>query len=318
VSPPSSGEHVVMATAVGYAQEEVRPFVRSLRKSGYSGAIVLYVDRRLERGFRAEGVASGVTLVRVPRWRPEIVRRMTDTRRSRKAWAAFRVLLWMGMSLIRRLPASWKLRSALQLSVANRLYPPVESRFLRYRHFLRANGYSRILLTDVRDVLFQRDPFVDLPSTGLGVSIEVPAYTLATEPHNAERVRSVYGESILDRIGTNRVSCAGVTYGDRSAMASYLELMVKEIESLSLRKVALDGLDQAMHNVILWSGRLQNVHLLETQRSTVATLHGVLEAEVSISPHGTLLNPDGSEPSIVHQYDRVPGLAPRLLQSLVG
>jgi hypothetical protein len=221
------------------------------------------------------------------------------------------------MRLVSRLPKGGRARSGLQVAVADRLFPPMQSRFFHYRRFLTANGHDRILLTDVRDVLFQRDPFADLPATGLGLSLEGPGYTLATEPHNAARLRLMYGEEMVERIGSNRVSCAGVTYGERAAMMRYLDLMTGEIETLSLRKAGLEGgLDQAMHNALLWTGQLQEVHLLETLASTVTTLHGIPEADVPISPHGTVLNRDGSEPSVVHQYDRVPGLAPRLLQAL--
>ena len=313
--PPST---LVMATAMGYRPQEVRPFVQSLRRCGYSGAAVLFVDKSLEALFRTEALAADIALVRVPRWRPGIVSR-SQPRWRKTLWSGARLVLWTGMKLAGFLPRGGESRLTLQLALADRLYPPMQSRFFHYKRFLTRSRHQRILLTDVRDVLFQRDPFTDLPPVGLGVSIEMSEYTLATEPHNAERLRLLYGEGILDRIGSNRVSCAGVTYGERNAMMRYLDLMIGEIENLSLRKVALEGgLDQAMHNALLWSERFQDVHFLETLASPITTLHGFAEADVPLSARGGVLNRDGSEPSVVHQYDRVPGLAPRLLQTLAG
>jgi hypothetical protein len=94
--------------------------------------------------------------------------------------------------------------------------------------------------------------------------------------------------------------------------------MVGEILRLSARAAGNGGADTAIHNVLVWTGQLGEVQALETLGSPVATLNGIPEAEVTLSPQGHLLNADGSEPSIVHQYDRVPGLGQALLASLAA
>jgi hypothetical protein len=194
----------------------------------------------------------------------------------------------------------------------------MEARFLRFEALLEARPYDHVLICDVRDVLFQRDPFPDLRGSGLAVSIETRRYTIEDEPLNARWVRDVYGQDVLDRIGANPVSCVGVTYGDRVGMSVYLRLMREEIVRLSSRAARQGGADTAIHNHIVWSGRLAQPRLLETLASPVATLNGISEQEISLDSEGRVLNRDGSEPSVVHQYDRLPAIAPGLVRAVTA
>jgi hypothetical protein len=128
----------------------------------------------------------------------------------------------------------------------------------------------------------------------------------------------VYGRAVLDRIGHNPPSCVGVTYGDGQSIERYLRLMVAEILALEAPAARQGGADTAIHNYLLWTGQLGEVHLLETLASAVATLTGISAEDTNLSPAGRLLNRDGSEPSVLHQYDRLPELAPRLRRSLAS
>jgi hypothetical protein len=170
----------------------------------------------------------------------------------------------------------------------------------------------------VRDVVFQRDPFLDLPRHGLAVSIETDAYTVASEPHNAMWVERVYGSGMLARIGDERVSCVGVTYGDGPAMSDYLRRFNRELMGLAPAAAGVAGADTAIHNVLLRTGRLGEPCLLEPLQSPVATLNGIPEASVRLSRDGRLLNADGTQPSVLHQYDRLPGLRDSLRSSLAS
>jgi hypothetical protein len=194
----------------------------------------------------------------------------------------------------------------------------MDARFFHFLRFLQRHPYERVLITDVRDVLFQRDPFADLPREGLAVSIETRRYTIATEPHNRTWLAEAFGPELVERIGASPVSCVGVTCGDIRAMSDYLHLMTTEMRQLSAKVARRGGADTAIHNALLWTGQLGNVHRLETLASPVATLNGIPAEEAKLSPRGTLLNTDGSEPSVVHQYDRVPELAASLLRALTS
>lgn len=313
-----SVDHLVLGAAVGLSADQVTPFLASVRSSGYSGDVVLFVDVPLARRLRRDPSAVGVELVSVRRLLPVSFRRLRSSRLARLPWGGFQVIVWTSMKTAGRLPVPDALRRKLQVGLALLVCTPMESRFLRYRQLLATRPYKRVLIADVRDVLFQSDPFAQLPLHGLAVSIETRRYTVATQPHNSAWIRQAYGEDALRRIGANPVSCVGVTYGDSQAISAYLELVTDEILRLPARAARRGGADTAVHNFLLWTGRLGAVSPLETLASPVATLNGISPDEVSFSPAGHLLNEDGSEPSVLHQYDRVPGAAGMLLRSLVG
>lgn len=309
---------LVMGAAIGLHHEQVTPFLRSLRRTGYRGDVVLFVDRRLQRSLANDPVARGVTLLRARQWLPFKLGLLQRPRLMRWLWKPLRSVLWTALELVQRLPVRHGMQLRLQIPLAMALYTPMETRFLRYRRYLRSDPHSRVLLTDVRDVLFQSDPFASLPAEGLGVSIEADSYTVATEPHNAAWIARAYGSGMLQRIGHNRVSCVGVTCGDAAAIASYLNQFAEELLALSPEAAGIGGADTAIHNVLVWTERLGVVHRLEPLASAVATLNAIPSEEVCLSDAGRVLNRDGSKPSVLHQYDRIPAIRDGLLRMLAS
>jgi len=312
-TPPSSST-VILGSAAGLGFEQIRPFLASLRRTGYAGDLALVADRRLRRALRREPLARGVVSLPSRLLVPDF-RRLRSNRVLWALWRPVQALAWAAVGLVGRLPLGEQRRQELQGLIAQGVCTPMEARFLTYARFLRGHAYDRVLLTDVRDVLFQSDPFPQLPADGLAVSMETRQYTVATERHNASWVKQAYGPEMLSRIGDKPVSCVGVTYGERRAIATYLGLLCAELLRLPAAAARRGGADTAMHNVLLWTGRLGRVELLETLESPVATLNGLSPA---LDSAGRLLNRDGSEPSIVHQYDRVPAITAPLLRSLTG
>jgi hypothetical protein len=310
--------NLIMGAAIGLTYDQVRPFVTSLRKAGYDESVVLFVDRALARSLRRDPVARGVILIKARQWLPFRLGLLDHPRAMRLLWRPLQAALWVLVRGLGRLPASEERRTRLRLPFAMLLYTPMDTRFLRYRRYLELHPHERVLLTDVRDVVFQNDPFQHLPHTGLAVSLEVPAYTIETEVHNAAWVKRAYGSEMLTEIGANRVSCVGVTAGDTAAISTYLREMSSELLRMSPRAAGIGGADTAIHNVLLWTGRFGQVHRLEPLASPVATLTGVEEADVVLSSEGRLLNEDGSEASVLHQYDRLPRLRPGFLRALAS
>jgi hypothetical protein len=309
----SAADHVVLGAAIGLRREQVMPFVISLRRTGYSGDIVLYVDRSLARQMREASTLYHLTLVPALQWLPFRRRLWQHKRFMRWLWSPFQTMLWSISMTPRLVPADHLLlRSRLSLL----MYPPMDTRFIRFQRFLRTTTYTHVLLSDVRDVLFQTDPFTDLPDAGLAVSVETPRYTIATEKHNAMWLRRVYGDGLLAQIGDRRVSCVGVTLGERERIVDYLRQFCGELLALSPSAIGVGGADTAIHNMLLWTGRLGEVQLLEPTASIVATLNAIDPVDIRLDEAGRLLNRDGSQVSVIHQYDRQPQLReslPRIL-----
>lgn len=307
---------LIMGAAIGYSEQQISPFLTSLRKSGYTGDVVLVVGTSLARRARSQPLFHGVTLLSSPHWFP-FKYGLFQRRRTFK-WFVRPILfpLWGLVRILGKFPLNedWRLR--LQGMITQYSMSPTETRFLRYLRFLqRHNYYSRILISDVKDVLFQQDPFLGLPLSGLAVGMELRRKTIGSEPWNAWTVRLVYGPHVLEQIGTKPVSCSGVTYGDRASMLRYLKLMTSEILSLNFR-ATWQPLDQALHNYILWTGKFGEFQPLDLFQSPLATLSDVDEQLIQLNAQGKLLNQDGSVVSIVHQYDRLPRLKAILLDSL--
>ena len=175
-------------------------------------------------------------------------------------------------------------------------------RFHLFRGFLEEAGhatYAQVLLCDVRDVYFQLDPFEALGlDDGLGVAIEPEHLTIgACDIHArwlSDECSAYKVELVLDQIADKSRSCAGTTIGTQLAIAKYCHLMedeasrtVREIgEAQALpfagRITSYDGNkwwcwcnDQGMHNVLLWTGRLQqhvNVTFYRAENSPLATV----------------------------------------------
>lgn len=309
---------VVIGSAVGLAVEQVLPFINSLRNCGYAGDLVLFVDRRLRRHLHRHALPPSVRLMPARALLPFNFPRVRRSRLLWPLWLGLHTVGWGVLKELRRLPDGLRGGLNLQRSLAQFICTPMEARFLSFQKFLEGHTYSRVLLTDTRDVLFQSDPFAQLTTTGLAVSVESRNYTIATERHNREWIEGVYGEDVLDRIGSNPPSCVGVTYGGRAAISSYLDRMVAEILSLRGRAASQGGADTAIHNYLLWTGQLGSVQLLETlgTASAVATLNEVPPEDLALDAEGRLLNRDGSMPSVVHQYDRQPKVAQALLATL--
>lgn len=290
MTPPAA---LVIGAAVGYAPTQIQPFLSSLRAAGYAGPVALIVAHDFPSA--RERPFDGVLWVRRPRpWAARWQRRM-------------RRVLASVLGPLRE----WRLQHDAgvpdwALAVVRNYHHPSVSRYADYFELVRDSNAQWIVLSDVRDVIFQQDPVAGLSEPALYVSIESIRYTLGSEPFNRKWITRAYGEDTLKRIADAPVSCSGVTLGDRASVLDYLGQMVREIVRLTPRIVFDFGYDQAAHNVILNRAappaRIIRLHTLE---SAVATINGTEDAELQFDDQGRLLNRDGGQVvAIVHQYDR--------------
>jgi hypothetical protein len=185
---------------------------------------------------------------------------------------------------------------------------PHVTRHFHYDDYLRAHpGFAHVMLTDVRDVVFQDDPFGQFDG-GLSVGMETDTLTLATESYDREWILGAYGEAMLARIGDRQISCAGVVLGDAKAMREYIDKMLVEIMRLPFRITKNRNYDQAHHNKLLYCDELSAFTLCQPLSSRIATVGCMQPSDFALSPEGLLLNEDHRAAPIVHQYDRHPML----------
>lgn len=176
---------------------------------------------------------------------------------------------------------------------------PMIARFRMYRDFLDENGqdYGQVLLTDVRDVLFQDDPFL-IPRAG-EVSFAAEDVLIGANDLNAMWVRAVAGDSVLREIGHCPVSCAGTTIGSTAGIQAYLAQMCGLFDQMGFDRSR--NFDQGVHNVLVSKIRPE-WGVLDTEDRIVGTV-GCTSADRVAIVEGVILV-DGRRPAVVHQWDR--------------
>lgn len=176
--------------------------------------------------------------------------------------------------------------------------------FLYYDYLLKHEGeFEKILLTDIRDVAFQDDPFSFPMQEAVYVAIENRTKKLGECQYNGRWVRNGYGEDVLTDMADHIVSCAGTTLGPASHIKRYLEKLLHEIVHL---RDAYDCADQAAHNYLLHGNKIDSVVKMYNDDAPVMTVGS--ERQFTLDKEGYLLNNAGHRPATIHQYDRHPQL----------
>lgn len=305
-----SARHLILCAGTGYTWPQVEPFVRSLRATGSTANVRMLVGH-LAPDHAAHLAAAGVQTQRVqpllgalpPAWR----RKLYSHR-----------LRWLHRAYPKAcdtLPAPRAARSRAAAWCGRLFHHIACARYFYYLAFLQAHAadYDRVMLTDVRDVWFQRDPFDWTSPAPLQFFLEHRAVTIGHHAGNALWVRQACGEAALERIAQERVSCSGITFGTTAGMLDYLAAMTDALTRATPRIAGHDGYDQGVHNHLVWSGAFPQAELLENGRGPVLTLHGVPEPELTADAHGELVDDAGRVVPVLHQYDRHPKLRDALL-----
>jgi len=237
-------------------------------------------------------------------------------------------------------------RTVRGLSVCVEPYPDVKSRWVKYpmgRDWLNdcPSCSGPVLLTDVRDVYFQDDPF------GPG-SPEVTTLQVFEEHPNQTTAHWLVDWPVGECKGVHLekpMLCSGSTIGTRKDMMAYLNIMYKEMRSwLSDPKCRFKTLadDQSIHNWLFYNNEFPNalaipnrkgiVHtvgyeigvLYEAKNDHFKTEHNMTHDQANQQPfpgdsektwisssiygltdeEGYFIDYDGSRSRMIHQWDR--------------
>lgn len=179
-------------------------------------------------------------------------------------------------------------------------------RYFLYRDYLRDHPpFERILLSDVRDVVFQRHPFsFDWPD-GLNVIMEDASTTIGACEYMTRWVSGHLGEDAWKALRDRPVSCSGTTIGDHAAMTRYLDTLTDRLLPFTPGD-RMAGYDQGLHNFLLHNGLLDLVtrHDNSGPVLTLAAKPGTPEP----NEKGEIPTDAGEIAHMVHQYDRKPEL----------
>lgn len=266
---------LVMGLAAGYGEEELGPFLRSLRgPGGHRGPVAL--------------IALGVG---------------QDAAAFLRAHGA-RPLPFLGL---RAMPMS--MNSARMFRYLDALLEAALG------DGPDAAVPGRVLLADTRDVVFQADPFALAPVAGEGGAGRLRFHletgpALRDCPTNADWARRALGPGALAEFGDRPVACAGTLLGTSEAVAEYLVEMLALLLDVPFEH-RFSGVDQAAHNAILWRGHVAGSLAVANGTAEALTVpaNGLSAAGARLDPDGVVRAGEGCTTcAIVHQYDRDPAL----------
>jgi len=301
-------KNLVMGLVSGYSFEQLRPFLSSLRSTGYSDDICLFYsnldDRTVEglRGFDVDLVPFSLGSTSL------IYRRVYNFALLNRLYGSWLNNIYpmhrLFAGLVDKLSARGSDGERLaRTRIAAKTFNVYCVRYPLYYLYLadKRDRYDRVMLTDVRDVIFQRNPFDFEFEDELCVFLEDDRQKMAECPYNSLWLRTGFGESALDEFGKEIASCSGVTIGSYSSVMEYLELMIDHMLKL---KAHPGGMDQGVHNYLFYKHKLKNTRVFENRMGPVFTMGKTLDLKTAFDDEGFILNLDGSAAHVLHQYDR--------------
>jgi hypothetical protein len=285
-------ENIVVAAATGYREEQLRPFLASLRHFSPCAPLRLIVERsnpEFEMAVRAW--FPGCSFYPLPpsplrdfglryKWARSILKRVTRWSRSRRLARRLVKINFLRHIVLRDLLLSWKLE------------------------------HANILFCDSRDVVFQADPFAgDWAPLWTGEEDK-----RIEECHlNSLWLQRVGGKAALRETKHERIVCVGVVGGRVEHIYEYFQRSGKIVERLA-PDILLVGGDQGIHNYLV---RFQtDLGFTVMPNGNHLALHVAYTSPADLRIENDLvgLRNRPEVPAILHQYDRHPQLA-ALVQS---
>jgi hypothetical protein len=183
---------------------------------------------------------------------------------------------------------------------------PVVARFAAFDQLIRERPWVRnVLLTDVRDVVFQSAPFEPQPRT-LEFFTEYSDGVLGDHAFNMKHLRAVGGDAIARAVADKPCVCVGTVMGPREEMMRFCRTLLMLAAIPRSECGAAFGADQAACNIAVHMGLVAGEIMPNYGR--VATV-GLADGDRLSVVDGCIINPDAGVSPIVHQHDRHEALA---------
>lgn len=159
-----------------------------------------------------------------------------------------------------------------------------------------------VLLSDVRDVLFQANPFDPMPRR-LQFFVESEPMTLAQHGSNLRWLQAIVGAELAGTVADRPCVCAGTILGPRAGIVRMIRQMMLVLSIPRKAVPAGFGADQATLNLLAHLDLIGEADIIPNRRHVLTLGKTNLDA-VSLDARGVIRNADGSASAIVHQYDR--------------
>jgi hypothetical protein len=300
----SGPRDLILGAVDSYNWEAVRPFVESLRSTGYDGELRFFVSNVSDET-AARLRDEGVELTRPRR----VQLRVRGKKWSPYNWKTNR-LRWYSQPLygkaVRALAALSPDPRLTKARLGGALGNLAIARYFWYFDYLSrtVGSYRNVMVTDVRDVVFTGNPFDFDIGSSVHMFLENEEDTIGSHPPSKSWLVGAYGHETFDALSDRPIVCSGVTIGAAPAVLAYLGVMVDELARLDRQ---FDGMDQGIHNYLLYNDLVPDVRFSGNEDGPVVTL-ALIPPERAIS----LVYDRDPPPKVVHQYDRHPRLVAEL------
>jgi hypothetical protein len=181
----------------------------------------------------------------------------------------------------------------------------ISRRYCWYDWYLSQHPeYERVMITGIRDVIIQSDPFAY--DSGGDLCCFLESRIIKECSWNRMWLQEGFCREVLESIWENPISCAEIVLGNYARMTTYIKLMLPHICGPNLK---IRIIDQAVHNYLLWNKQLEPVRLFKPGEGPVCTMGYVMtdgngKEMFKLNDRHQVLNDDGSVVQVIHQYDR--------------
>lgn len=272
---------LVIGAADNYTWNDVKPWVLSLQDSGFQGKQVLIVYR-----------VTDELILKCAENNVEVVRATHD-------------------DLAQRIDHG-------KGGLATQSHQLRNFHIWQYLQSTDISEYEYVVITDTRDIYFQRDPsewLTENEQTLVNINMPSEAITFEKEDWNGRMLRDAFGPYIYKEL-KDVVACnSGSWFGRRP----YIDRMLLTMYLIE-KDIAMSGIDQATMNVVgnmLFSDDSQIIAMNDgwgCQSGTVLDptksylWERCCEPRPLIQEDGIVVNSSESPFVLVHQWDRVPQL----------
>lgn len=189
---------------------------------------------------------------------------------------------------------------------------PHSYRYYLYADYLKNNlQYRSILLSDVRDVIFQENPFSELPSDFLYLFNEDANVKVQDEEFNSFWLKYFYGDESFNKIKNNNIICSGTILGSQIRIIEIINLINTEILRLKKEQRTDIKTHTPDQGIVNWLYNQPNNRFFEIKKSgdIIATVGCSIykpQATDQITADNEFIYVNGKKPCVIHQYDRSP------------
>ena len=177
----------------------------------------------------------------------------------------------------------------------------VNYRFNLFYDFLKKNikKYNLVFLTDVRDLIFQIDPF-RFPNYGK-INFFLEDTKIKDSKSNCYTLTKSKGTDAFEKYKNNYISCAGTTLGRVDEILKYLKYLKKNLNREG-------NFDQGLHNYIVHSKIFPYAKVFKNFQGPVLTIGNLKNKDILYNSKGEATNKNEEVVPVIHQFDRIPKL----------